>query len=84
MTLLKNFHLKNSFLQDVLMLTLRYLPPNVPAVPYAWDEPTLPPYITVTAPGGMSETYDMTIFRPGKKLYYENFFYIAFSGTFLE
>ncbi|KAH9376684.1 hypothetical protein HPB48_005895 [Haemaphysalis longicornis] len=66
------------------MLTLRYLPPNVPAVPYAWDEPTLPPYITVTAPGGMSETYDMTIFRPGKKLYYENFFYIAFSGTFLE
>ncbi|XP_077510398.1 vacuolar protein sorting 13D isoform X2 [Amblyomma americanum] len=54
------------------------------SVSYAWDEPTLPPHITVTAPGGMSETYDMTIFRPGKKLYYENFFYIAFSGTFLE
>nr|XP_037268534.1 LOW QUALITY PROTEIN: vacuolar protein sorting-associated protein 13D-like [Rhipicephalus microplus] len=54
------------------------------SVPYAWDEPTLPPHITVTAPGGMSETYDMTIFRAGKKLYYENFFYIAFSGTFLE
>ncbi|CAN7986722.1 unnamed protein product [Ixodes hexagonus] len=54
------------------------------SVPYAWDEPTLPPYLTVTAPGGMSETYDMTIFREGKKLYYENFFYIAFSGTFQE
>ncbi|XP_054931274.2 intermembrane lipid transfer protein VPS13D isoform X1 [Dermacentor andersoni] len=54
------------------------------SVPYAWDEPTLPPHITVTAPGGMSEAYDMTIFRAGKKLYYENFFYIAFSGTFLE
>uniref|UniRef100_A0A2R5LD33 Putative vacuolar protein n=1 Tax=Ornithodoros turicata TaxID=34597 RepID=A0A2R5LD33_9ACAR len=54
------------------------------AVPYAWDEPILNPYITVIAPGGMSETYDMTSFREGKHLYYENFFYIAFTGTFLE
>lgn len=54
------------------------------SVPYAWDEPMLNPYITVTAPGGMSETYDMTSFREGKRLYYENYFYIAFTGTFLE
>ncbi|XP_077532737.1 vacuolar protein sorting 13D isoform X2 [Haemaphysalis longicornis] len=73
------FH-QTSVANDMLRATVR----AHTSVPYAWDEPTLPPYITVTAPGGMSETYDMTIFRPGKKLYYENFFYIAFSGTFLE
>lgn len=53
-------------------------------VPYAFDEPTLPPYITCCAPGGSAATYNMNIFREGNQLYYENFIYIAFTGTFVD
>ncbi|RWS05004.1 Vacuolar protein sorting-associated protein 13D-like protein [Dinothrombium tinctorium] len=53
------------------------------SLPYAWDESTLNPYITVCAPGGCSATYNMNSLRPGDTLTYENFFYIAFKGTFL-
>ena len=31
------------------------------SVPYAWDEPTLPPHITCNAPGGSSATYNMNV-----------------------
>lgn len=54
------------------------------SIPYAWDESTLKPHLTVSAPGGCSATYDLTSLRPGDNLSYENFFYIAFSGTFLS
>uniref|UniRef100_A0A3B4T2L0 Vacuolar protein sorting 13 homolog D n=1 Tax=Seriola dumerili TaxID=41447 RepID=A0A3B4T2L0_SERDU len=48
---------------------------------YACDEPTLPPYLTLTVKGaGSSEvTADMNFFREYNKLYYENFIYIAAS-----
>lgn len=54
------------------------------SLPYAFDEPTLPPYITCCAPGGSAATYNMNIFREGNQLYYENFIYIAFTGTYLD
>ncbi|XP_028966611.1 vacuolar protein sorting-associated protein 13D [Galendromus occidentalis] len=54
------------------------------SMPYAWDEPTETPRISVAAPDGVCETYDMRTFKEGEPLCYENFFYIAFSGTFLE
>uniref|UniRef100_A0A8D0BUC4 Vacuolar protein sorting 13 homolog D n=1 Tax=Salvator merianae TaxID=96440 RepID=A0A8D0BUC4_SALMN len=51
---------------------------------YAWDEPTLPPYITLTVKGaGSSEiTCSMDDFQDSKQLYYENFIYIAATYTF--
>ncbi|XP_034732761.1 vacuolar protein sorting-associated protein 13D isoform X3 [Etheostoma cragini] len=51
---------------------------------YACDEPTLPPYLTLTVKGaGSSEvTADMNFFREYNKLYYENFIYIAATHTF--
>jgi len=52
--------------------------------PYAWDESTLKPHLTVCAPGGSCATYDMNSIRPGDNISYENFFYIAFTGTFLS
>uniref|UniRef100_A0A8C2JST0 Vacuolar protein sorting 13 homolog D n=1 Tax=Cyprinus carpio TaxID=7962 RepID=A0A8C2JST0_CYPCA len=53
---------------------------------YAYDEPILQPYITLTVKGaGSSEvTADMNFFREYNKLYYENFIYIAASFTFSE
>ncbi|GIY47635.1 vacuolar protein sorting-associated protein 13D [Caerostris extrusa] len=39
------------------------------SVPYAFDEPTLPPYITCCAPGGSAATYNMNIFREAGKEY---------------
>ncbi|XP_068096572.1 intermembrane lipid transfer protein VPS13D isoform X2 [Hyperolius riggenbachi] len=51
---------------------------------YAWDEPTLPPFITLTVKGaGSSETVcNINDFQDSKQLYYENFIYIAASYTF--
>ncbi|XP_043387413.1 vacuolar protein sorting-associated protein 13D isoform X3 [Chelonia mydas] len=51
---------------------------------YAWDEPTLPPFIMLTVKGaGSSEiTCSMNDFQDGKQLYYENFIYIAATYTF--
>lgn len=54
------------------------------SLPYAFDEPTLPPYITCCAPGGSAATYNMNIFREGNQLFYENFIYITFTGTFSD
>lgn len=52
------------------------------AVAYAWDEPTLPPHITLSVHGGSSATYNMDIISDGDQLFYENFIYIAFKATF--
>ncbi|CAN2388149.1 Vacuolar protein sorting 13 homolog D (S. cerevisiae) [Pristimantis euphronides] len=51
---------------------------------YAWDEPILPSYITLTVKGaGSLETVcNMNDFQDSKQLYYENFIYIAASYTF--
>ena len=51
------------------------------SVPFAWDEPTLPPYLACTAPGGSSATYNMNIIGEGSQLTYENFIYIVMSAT---
>ncbi|KAG8505608.1 Vacuolar protein sorting-associated protein 13D [Galemys pyrenaicus] len=51
---------------------------------YAWDEPTLPPFITLTVKGaGSSEiSCNMNDFQDNRLLYYENFIYIAATYTF--
>ncbi|NXO05389.1 VP13D protein, partial [Rhinopomastus cyanomelas] len=51
---------------------------------YAWDEPVLPPFITLTVKGaGSSEIVcSMNDFQDSKQLYYENFIYIAAAYTF--
>uniref|UniRef100_A0A8D2B1Q4 Vacuolar protein sorting 13 homolog D n=1 Tax=Sciurus vulgaris TaxID=55149 RepID=A0A8D2B1Q4_SCIVU len=51
---------------------------------YAWDEPTLPPFITLTVKGaGSSEiSCNMNDFQDNRQLYYENFIYIAATYTF--
>ncbi|XP_043780099.1 vacuolar protein sorting-associated protein 13D isoform X6 [Cervus elaphus] len=51
---------------------------------YAWDEPTLPPFITLTVKGaGSSEiSCNMNDFQDNQQLYYENFIYIAATYTF--
>ncbi len=56
------------------------------ALDYACDEPTIPPYLTLTVKGaGSSEvTADMNFFREYNKLYYENFIYIAATHTFSQ
>ncbi|XP_054162795.1 intermembrane lipid transfer protein VPS13D-like [Oppia nitens] len=51
-------------------------------MPYAWDESTLKPHITVRAPGGSVSTYDLMSLAPGDQLTYENFVYLAFNATF--
>ncbi|KAM9343202.1 intermembrane lipid transfer protein VPS13D isoform 1-T1 [Pholidichthys leucotaenia] len=53
---------------------------------YACDEPTLPPYLTLTVKGaGSSEvTANMNFFREYNNLYYENFIYIAATHTFSQ
>lgn len=52
------------------------------SVPYAWDQPTGPPALNITVPGGVSGTYDMNKLGTAAGLTYENFIYIAFTGTF--
>lgn len=52
------------------------------SVPYVLDEPTKPQRLTVMAPGGVSDNYDITKLGEGPGLTYENFIYIAFSATF--
>lgn len=52
------------------------------SVPYAWDEPTKENSIRLIAPGGVTNTYSMNNLGTAPGLTYENFIYIAFSGTF--
>uniref|UniRef100_A0A0A9WG36 Vacuolar protein sorting-associated protein 13D n=3 Tax=Lygus hesperus TaxID=30085 RepID=A0A0A9WG36_LYGHE len=51
-------------------------------LPYALDEPILQNQLTVIAPGGVSAHYDLNNLVEGPGLTYENFIYIAFTGTF--
>ncbi|XP_076064677.1 vacuolar protein sorting 13D isoform X4 [Oratosquilla oratoria] len=51
-------------------------------VSYAWDEVIAPPHLTCVAPGGTSATYNLNLLGEGAQLTYENFIYIAFTGTF--
>ncbi|KPM09106.1 DUF1162 domain containing protein [Sarcoptes scabiei] len=52
------------------------------SMPYALDEPTKPPNISVCAPGGSTWIYDLNSFAPDKTLLYDNFYYLAFEETF--
>lgn len=52
------------------------------SVPYALDEPIQAASLTVTAPGGVTASYDLNILGETGGLTYENFIYIAFTGTF--
>ncbi|XP_011264993.1 vacuolar protein sorting-associated protein 13D isoform X1 [Camponotus floridanus] len=52
------------------------------SVPYALDEPIQTASLVLTAPGGVTASYDLNILGEGRGLTYENFIYIAFSGTF--
>ncbi|XP_046414322.1 vacuolar protein sorting-associated protein 13D isoform X1 [Neodiprion fabricii] len=52
------------------------------SVPYALDEPIHSASLTVTAPGGVAASYDLNILGETGGLTYENFIYIAFTGTF--
>ena len=51
------------------------------SVPYAWDEPSLEPHVTLSVHGGSSATYNMEIISDGDQLFYENFIYIVFKAT---
>ncbi|XP_046815359.1 vacuolar protein sorting-associated protein 13D isoform X1 [Vespa crabro] len=52
------------------------------SVPYALDEPIQPTGLVLTAPGSVTGSYDLNILGDGRSLTYENFIYIAFTGTF--
>lgn len=53
------------------------------SVPYALDEPIHAASLTVTAPGGVTASYDLNILGETGGLTYENFIYIAFTGNLL-
>ncbi|XP_012219117.1 intermembrane lipid transfer protein Vps13D isoform X2 [Linepithema humile] len=52
------------------------------SVPYALDEPIQAAGLVLTAPGGVTASYDLNVLGEGRGLTYENFIYIAFTGTF--
>lgn len=52
------------------------------SVPYAWDVLTEEKQLKIEAPGGVTQSYDMNILGVMPGLTYENFIYIAFTGTF--
>nr|XP_018896804.1 PREDICTED: vacuolar protein sorting-associated protein 13D isoform X1 [Bemisia tabaci] len=52
------------------------------SIPYAWDEPMYPKVLTLVAPGGVSADFKMNEVGSTNGLTYENFIYIAFTGTF--
>ncbi|KYM95934.1 Vacuolar protein sorting-associated protein 13D [Cyphomyrmex costatus] len=52
------------------------------SVPYALDEPIKTAGLVLTAPGGVTASYDLNKLGEGRGLTYENFIYIAFTGTF--
>jgi len=50
-------------------------------VPYALDEPIKTAGLVLTAPGDVTASYDLNKLGEGRGLTYENFIYIAFTGT---
>ena len=51
------------------------------SVPYALDEPSLDQQLSLAAPGGAIEIYNMNVIGAGVELTYENFIYIVMSST---
>lgn len=51
------------------------------SVPYALDESIESAALVLTAPGGVTATYDLNALGEGRVLTYENFIYIAFTGN---
>ncbi|XP_048240313.1 vacuolar protein sorting-associated protein 13D-like isoform X2 [Haliotis rufescens] len=49
---------------------------------YAWDEPTLDPFLTLQIHGGQSADYNMNKLEEEHQLCYENFLYLAVTNTF--
>lgn len=68
--------------QDGVLDSLQWTVRPHSSVPYALDEPTQNASITVTAPGGVTGAYDFNHLGESRGLTYENFIYIAFTGTF--
>ncbi|XP_030843346.1 vacuolar protein sorting-associated protein 13D-like [Strongylocentrotus purpuratus] len=62
--------------------TLRTMLRPKMSVPYAWDEPILPPLMVCEVKGGSSSVYNLDKLEDGNHLYYENFIYIAMDSTF--
>ncbi|XP_066594830.1 intermembrane lipid transfer protein Vps13D isoform X2 [Prorops nasuta] len=52
------------------------------SVPYALDEPIEVAALEITAPGGVMDSYNLNTLGESRGLTYENFIYIAFTGTF--
>ncbi|CAG9856524.1 unnamed protein product [Phyllotreta striolata] len=52
------------------------------SVPYAWDEPHGEHLVKIIAPGGVSNAYATAALGPAPGLTYENFIYVALTGTF--
>lgn len=52
------------------------------SIAYVFDEPMGAHALSVEAPGGISHTYSLRDLGMSHNLTYENFIYIAFSGTF--
>lgn len=50
-------------------------------MPYALDEPIQTAGLVLTAPGGVTASYDLNVLGEGRGLTYENFIYIAFMGN---
>ena len=50
-------------------------------MPYAWDEPTLDPYMTLAVANGTTSTYNLDVLGEGEQLTYQNYLYICATTT---
>ena len=50
-------------------------------MPYAWDEPTLDHYLTLSVINGTTATYDLDKIGEGEHLIYENYHFICATFT---
>ncbi|XP_053397930.1 intermembrane lipid transfer protein VPS13D-like [Mercenaria mercenaria] len=48
---------------------------------YAWDEPTLDPYMTLSVANGTTATYNLDLLGEGEQLSYQNYLYICATAT---
>ncbi|XP_013405463.1 vacuolar protein sorting-associated protein 13D-like isoform X2 [Lingula anatina] len=70
--------------RDVVDDRLRTLIKPKTSWPYALDEPSLPSILACCVQGGTKAYYDLDRIGDGQQLHYENFFYIAVTGTFIR